>query len=223
MTVSSTTNRKTYAGDAVTTSFATSPLVFYASSELAVSVSVDATGVSTTLVENTGYTVSGGGGLVGTINTSAGSAPYGAVASGSTLLIVRTLPLTQAVDLVNGNVMDAEVVETAFDKQTMVSQQLSAVQGRSLTQPDADVTDIGALPIQATRASSYLAFDTNGDPIASVGTGTASPISAAMEPVVEAATLAAARTALGSTTVGDAVFVAASAAAARTASEIKSS
>ena len=52
MTVSSTTNRKAFTGDAVTTSFGTSPVVFFETSELVVQAVVTATGVTTTLVEN---------------------------------------------------------------------------------------------------------------------------------------------------------------------------
>ena len=53
MTVSSTTNRKTFAGNGVTTSFATSPVVFFDTSDLVLTVVTDSTGASEALVENT--------------------------------------------------------------------------------------------------------------------------------------------------------------------------
>src|SRR5574341_460307 len=98
MTVASTLNRKSFAGNGVTTSFGTSPLVFFVSGDLDVYVITTATGVVLkTLVENTDYTVSGGGtpAAVGTVNLSTGSSPYGAPAVGTTLLIVRTLDIVQ--------------------------------------------------------------------------------------------------------------------------------
>src|SRR4051812_29799465 len=114
MTVSSTTSRKTFAGDGVTTSFGTSPVVFYDSTDLTVYVVTTATGaVVKTLVLNTDYTVTGGAGSTGTIATTG---LYGAPASGTTLVIVRSIPRTQEVDLENNDPSDAEVQEAAFDK-----------------------------------------------------------------------------------------------------------
>jgi hypothetical protein len=165
MTVAATTNRKTYTGDNVTTSFATSPVIFYLSSNLQVRTTIIATGVSTLLTENTHYTVSGGGaaGLVGTINLAGGSAPHGALLSTEKLVILRVLPLTQAVDLVNNNASDAEVIETALDKLTDVDQQLSERQDRALTFPEGDVSgSTTVLQDASVRAGRLLGFDAVG-------------------------------------------------------------
>lgn len=134
MTVSSELNRKEYAGNGVTTAFATSPVIFFDASDLEVYDVLDSTGVATLKTITTHYTVSGGAGSTGTVTML--TAP----ASGHTLVIVRSLPLTQADDFVQNDASDAEVLEDALDRQTMVSQQLQARVDRSIRLPDGDVS-----------------------------------------------------------------------------------
>src|SRR5574341_926950 len=163
MTVSSELSRKTFTGDGVTTSFATSPMVFFAAADLIVYVVTTATGaVAATLTLNTHYTVSGGSGSTGTLNLAAGSSPYGAPAVGTTLVIVRDLALTQSSDLVNNDSSDAEVVEDAFDRGMMISQQLQTQIDRTLKQVDSDTSTLGALPAGGARANKALTFDSEG-------------------------------------------------------------
>lgn len=197
MTVSSTTNRKTFAGDAVTTSFGTSPVVFFDTSDLVVKAVTTATGAEETLVENTDYTVSGGAGATGTVSTTGGTSPYGAPAVGVTLVILRVLPLTQTDDFVNNDPSDAEVIEDRFDRLTMVLQQLDEVDSRSVKLAEGE-TGTDALTLLPTdRASKFLAFDASKNPIASSGTPGTVPVSAFMETVLDDTTAAAARTTLG--------------------------
>ena len=61
MTVASTQNRKTFAGDDATTSFATTPIVFFDDSDLQVYVTDDTTGDPTLLVLDADYSISSGG------------------------------------------------------------------------------------------------------------------------------------------------------------------
>ena len=197
MTVSSTSNRKTYVGDAVTTSFATSPVVFFDTSDLVVYVVVTATGVATTLVENTDYTVTGGDGSTGTVDLSGGSSPYGAPAATEEVVIVREVPATQESDLVNNDGSDAEVIEDALDKLTMLAQQNAANVERNLRQPESDPDDIAALPTFVDRASKYLAFDADGDPVATAGTSSDLVATPFIETLLDDATAADARTTLG--------------------------
>ncbi len=171
MTVASVTNRKTFAGDDVTTSFGTSPVVFFDTSDLVVYVTDDATGDATTLVENTDYTATGGDGSTGTLDLSGGSSPWGALLADTTLVIVRVLPLTQETDFVNNDIDDAEVQEDALDKLTMLMQQNSVALGRVVRQPDSDPVDIGELPNVIDRAGMFLTFDSVGDPTVATGTG----------------------------------------------------
>jgi len=166
MTISNSINRKEYAGDGATTSFATSPVVFFNSSELVCYVVTNATGGSTTLTENTHYSVSGGGSstaaAVGTVDLSGGSTPNGAPASGETLIIERNVAITQTTDLVNNDINDADVEEAALDKLTLIAQQLNSDVGRAIKQPVVDVTAIDELPVAVSRASKVLGFDAAG-------------------------------------------------------------
>jgi hypothetical protein len=154
MTVSSTTNRKTYAGNGVTTSFATSPVVFFDTSDLVITVVTDSTGASEALVENTDYTVSGGAGSTGTVSLAGGSSPYGAPATGTTVVIRRVLPLTQDDDFLNNDINDAEVLEDRLDRLTMIDQQIDEEIGRSLKVPssEGEQADI----VVAGKAGYYL-------------------------------------------------------------------
>lgn len=193
MTVATTTNRKAYAGNGVTTSFDTTPVAFFNSTDLQVTVVVDATGVETLLTNGVQYSVSGGSGAVGTVNTAGGSAPLGAVPSLSTLIIVRSVPYTQPVDFVNNDSSDADVAEGALDRLTFLSQQLFDGRSRCLQQPAGDTATISALPAAVARALLFLAFDSNGNPIASAGPQTGTPASSFMATVLAAATAVAAR------------------------------
>lgn len=161
MTVSSTTNRKSFTGNGATTSFATSPMVFFDTSDLKVYVVTTATGAATLLTENTHYTVSGGDGSTGTVSLAGGSAPYGAPSAAQTLLIVRELPLTQAADFANNDASDAEVVEDALDRLTIIAQQLEDANNRALTLPTSDVTGVST-ELPTPEASTLIGWNSAG-------------------------------------------------------------
>jgi hypothetical protein len=148
MTVSSELNRKEYAGDGSTTAFDTSPVVFFDSADLKVYVVTTATGAATLQTITTHYTVSGGSGSTGTVTML--TAPTAA----QTLVIVRDVAATQASDFVNNDINDAEVLEDALDRLTMLAQQNEAAISRSLRLADSDVT--GADPELPTPAASKL-------------------------------------------------------------------
>lgn len=161
MTVSSTTSRKTFTGNGSTTSFATSPMVFFDSADLTVYVVTTATGASTTLVENTDYTVTGGSGSTGTVSLAGGSDPYGAPASTQTLVIVREVAATQGSDLVNNDNSDAEVLEDALDRLTMGWQQVAEQSSRALRLADSDITGI-SVELPTPEASGFLRVNSGG-------------------------------------------------------------
>jgi hypothetical protein len=165
MTVSSTTNRKTYAGNGVTTSFATSPLVFFASGDLEVYVVTTDTGAATLLVENSNYTVSGGAGSAGTVNLAAGASPYGAPSASQTLVIRRALSYLQDDDFVNGDINDAEVVEQRFDKITMMLQQIAENGDRSLSLAIADVSG-AEVTLPLPEANALIGWNAAGNGLA---------------------------------------------------------
>jgi hypothetical protein len=160
MTVSSELNRKEYAGDGLTTAFATSPVVFFDSADLKVYVVTTATGAATLQTITTHYTVSGGSGSTGTVTML--TAPTAA----QTLVIVRDVAATQSSDFVNNDINDAETLEDALDRLTMLTQQNEAAISRSVRLADSDVTGVD-LEIPAAdivdRASKFVGFDSSGD------------------------------------------------------------
>lgn len=158
MTVASSQSRKTFAGDNVSTSFGTTPVVFFETSNLVIYVTDDTTGVATTLVENTDYTVTGGDGAVGTVSLAGGSSPWGALQTGTTLVIVRELPIVQEADPENNDLSDADVIEQALDRATMVSQQLSTRLDRSIVFDDS-VVSTASTTLPAPEADAFLGWN----------------------------------------------------------------
>lgn len=192
MTVASELNRKEYAGNGVTTAFATFPVVFFDEGDLDVYVVVDATGVATLKTITTHYTVTGGGGSTGTVTML--TAP----ASGETLVIVRTLDITQAADFVNNDGSDAEVAEDAIDRLTMIAQQLSAKIDRSFTLPDSD-TSGASTELPTPEASKVIGWNSAAAALQnySVADIDASLVSTFGATLIDDATAVAARSTLG--------------------------
>lgn len=116
MTVSSAVAKKLYAGNGVTTAFATT-FQFFDNTDIVVTEIVDATGVETVKTLTTHYTVSGGDGATGTVTML--TAP----ASGVTLVLEREVPYTQATDYISNDSFPADAHEQALDKLTMLTQQ----------------------------------------------------------------------------------------------------
>lgn len=208
MTISTTENKVSYNGNGVTTVFAF-PYLFFANSDLLV-YSVDSLGALTLLTLTTDYTVTGandeGGGTVTTLV---------APATGRQLLIVRQLSLTQETDYIEGDPFPAESHERALDRLTMITQQIQEQADRALSLPVQSSGVSTELP--APVANAFIGWNSAADGFQN-NTGVAdAPVSVAMAPVVAAETLADGRTAFGATLVGDSVFTAVSAAAARSA------
>jgi hypothetical protein len=103
--------------------------------------------------------------------------------------------------------------EHALDRLCFTIQRLALQSDQSLKAPVSD-PQIGRIPTKALRALQMLAFDANGDPIASPGIASA-PVSAAMAVVTACATLALARAAFGISAAMDPVVTAATLDAAR--------
>lgn len=159
MTISASTNDPVrYNGNAVTVAFTTP--IFHVEADLKVYVD----DVLQTLT--TDYTVTGGSGSTGTVTFV--TAPP----SGTDNVIIVVDPLTtQTLDLTENGINPAEDRETQFDKLVLLIQRLMYLKSRSLVQSDLDNTDSSlTLPLEVNRASNFLAFDSDGDPIASAGT-----------------------------------------------------
>ena len=166
----------------------------------------DAFGNQTTLSQGSGssqYQISlnsapqgGLWGIGGTVTYNPGGTP---IATGTTLTIYRTLPLTQAISLQN-QISLAQLgngAETGLDLGVMEAQQIYETIDRAIVAPITDPPTINlTLPTAAQRANTGLAFDSQGNVIAGTTPATGL-ISSAMQPVVDAASLALGRTAFG--------------------------
>ncbi|EPH1775851.1 right-handed parallel beta-helix repeat-containing protein [Citrobacter freundii] len=128
MTVSTEVDHNDYTGNGVTTSF---PYTFriFKKSDLVVQV-VDLNENITELVLDTDYTVTGAGGYTG--GNVVLSSP---LANGYQISISRELPVTQETDLRNQGKFFAEVHEDAFDKLTMLIQQVRSLLSLALRKP----------------------------------------------------------------------------------------
>jgi hypothetical protein len=78
----------------------------------------------------------------------------------------------------------------------MMLQQAVTNLPRSLRQPTSDEDDLDALPIAATRASKYLAFDADGQPSLVASVSSAVSATAFMLTLLDDTTAAAARATL---------------------------
>ncbi|WP_233161840.1 hypothetical protein [Enterobacter hormaechei] len=128
MTVSTVVDHNDYTGNGVTTSF---PYTFriFKKTDLAVSV-VDLNENITVLVLDTDYTVTNAGGYNG--GNVVLTAP---LANGWQISIARELEPTQETDLRNQGKFFAEVHEDAFDKLTMLIQQVASMFRLALRKP----------------------------------------------------------------------------------------
>lgn len=197
MTVTTTSNKIIYNGNGATTVFGFAfPGV--AAADLQVYYT-DTNGVIT-LLSPTLYSVALNP-ITGTNPTAVGgSVTYPLVGSpiavGTMLTIIRELPVTQNTSLDNQGTLWQPVIEAALDYLTMVEQQFIELLNRQITVAVSDPNPL-ALPPVAQRANKYFAFDGSGNPIAASAQAGTAIVSSAMVPVVSAATLALARTAMG--------------------------
>ena len=204
MTISSSANKTIALGNGSATQFAFG-FIGVAAAYISV-IYTDASGNQTTLSQGSGssqYQISlnsapqgGLWGIGGTVTYNPGGTP---IATGTTLTIARELPLTQAISLQN-QISLAELgdgAETGLDTLEMQIQQVEELTARAIVAPITDPSTINlTLPAAAQRANAGIAFDSFGNVIAGTTPATGL-ISSVMQPVVDAASLAAGRTAFG--------------------------
>jgi hypothetical protein len=118
MSVSTTISQVTYAGNASTSAAYPVSFPFFDATDL--SVVVNTGGVPTTLVNGTGYTVTGGAGSTGNIVTTS------AIPATSTVIITRNTAKTQLTSYTTGDRFPAATHEKALDKLTMLVQEATA-------------------------------------------------------------------------------------------------
>lgn len=121
---------------------------------------------------------------------------------GKFAVIGRDVTLDQIDPYRTSKGFQGEVLEASLDKLTAICQDTKDVISRSFTVPIGDTATSLQISIASLRALKYFAFDAVGNPIAVAGAGSTSPISAAMAPVVAAATTAAALALLGGAPIG---------------------
>lgn len=153
MSVSSTTSSISYTGNASTSTAYPVPFQFFDSTDLVV-VRVDS-GVPTTLVNGTGYTVSGGGGSTGSITTTT------AIPSTSTVVITRQTAKTQLTSYTTGDRFPASAQEKALDKLTMIAQEATAIPTTATASGAApyvlQASSVGATPAWVPQTSGGIA------------------------------------------------------------------
>ncbi|MCW9039385.1 MAG: phage tail fiber protein [Rhodospirillales bacterium] len=123
------------------------------------------------------YTVSGAGSSEGGVVTFA-SAP----AAGVTVTLRRRLAIRRTTDFQEGGAFRAKVINDELDYQTAAIQQVADELSRVVRLDPTDADAALTLPRKADRASAFLAFDANGDPVAAVDAGgyPASPFAATL-------------------------------------------
>ena len=157
MTVSSTTTKNSYSGNASTTTFAYGFKIF-AATDLTV-ILRSATGAETVQTLTTHYTVSNVGVDSGG-NVVFGSAP----ASGVTVVIRRNMALTQSTDYVANDPFPAATHEDALDRLTFISQQMQEESDRSIKLSRTNTMTSTEFTTSATdRANKVLSFDGSGE------------------------------------------------------------
>jgi len=199
-TISSSITLVTVAGTGSATVF-NFPFVGVANSDITV-IYIDANGNQTVLVQGTQYLVSLNAPTPGSIWGIGGTVTYpltgSPIAIGTSLTIERTLPYLQTVSSNQGQLFPT-AVEAALDLIDMQVQQVYQLYGHVIATPVNDTCAVlGTLPIASQRASQVIGFDSTGcNPIALQPSS--APVSSAMQPVVAAASIAAAQVLLGIT------------------------
>lgn len=176
-------SKRILVADGVATVFGYNFMI-YASSHLAVYLD----GV----LQSSGYTVSG-------VGDAAGGNVTFTVAPAADVIVTLNLevPFTQELDYTVAGKFPATSHEQGLDLITMLCKRLKEVDERALLVPlGGNTTEDMALPTQANRASKYLAFDTDGNPVATAGTTSDLVASTFIETLLDDADADAARTTL---------------------------
>lgn len=157
MTIATNTSTITYTGNGSTTAFAV-PYVFFDPTELVVVSRNIATGVETTQLLTTNYTVSGGNGAVGTV--TAVVAPPSTV----TWTIYRNTAQTQNTAFPNQGPFPSTAMERALDRLTALVQEISRGVLGTLRVPSTETLP-APLPSAQARANLVQGYGPAGEPV----------------------------------------------------------
>lgn len=164
MTISSQTRTAgPFFGNGITTVL---PFYFkiFAAKDLLVVREETATSVSSDLTLTQDYTV--------VLNADQDENPGGSVtlltalADGFQVVLASQMEYLQPLDLTNQGGFYPNVINAAFDRVTILLQQLNEIASRSLRFPVSDTGANTQLPQRTTRANNLLGFDGNGNPVA---------------------------------------------------------
>jgi len=121
----------------------------------------EANGDLITLTLGTDYTLSNPDGVSGTLTKVS---DWG---DATKLTIMRAVPVTQERDLINGQVLDAQEIEQAFDKATAILQEHKEKLSRAVLfsedEEGSNITLPGKVKRQGTGYGTILGFDGSGD------------------------------------------------------------
>ena len=138
-------------------------------------VLIDSSGGETVLTKGTHYAIAesdsgwSGGGTVTTQTSGESGMENYSYASGYSILLYRSVPLTQLLDLYTGRNIDLQDLEDAFDKMQMQVIDLQRQLDRCIKVPDQDTSPTTLIANAASRANKFIAFDADGDAQASSG------------------------------------------------------
>ena len=158
MTISTTIIKNSYSGNGSTSAFTYN---FKITDDDDIQVIIrSSTGTETVKSKGTHYTVAGVGNNSGTVTFTSGNIP----ASGETVVLRRSTPQTQAMDLIDNDPMSADTIETAHDKTTSITQELQEQVDRSIKLSRTNTMTSTEFTVGATdRANKILAFDSSGE------------------------------------------------------------
>lgn len=133
------------------------------------------------VVQTTGFTVDGVGDALG------GDVIFDTPPANGTIITLNLeVPFTQELAYTQGGKFPSASHEKGLDLNTMLCRRLNEVDSRALLVPQGgDSTEDLTLPSQTDRASKYLAFDADGNPVATAGTENAFVVSTFMETVLD--------------------------------------
>ena len=106
----------------------------------------------------THYTVTGGDGSTGTINTTAGNSVTG-ITGGSTVVITRSIALERTTDFPSSGAFEVATLNTELDRFTAIAAEISDDNDRSIHLADDDATVSMELPSKANRLGKVLGFN----------------------------------------------------------------
>lgn len=115
------------------------------------------------------------------------------------VVIELAVPYELTTHIPTSGDLDIVAINLQFSLFMMMLKQLGVSLPRSLRQPASDVDDLDALPVAASRASKYLAFDADGQPSLVSSVSSAVTATAFMLTLLDDTTAAAARATLGIT------------------------